>query len=271
MSHQHLVRSFLLVLGLFGPVACGGSPAATGTPTPWLALPPPSPKTDQTPIDTIQLQWLSGTPCAPPCWEGITPGQTTAQAAAEILNRHPLIEKLQLVNDQTHQKSQLYWHWRGSSETGGIVEFPMPDPQDTSPVRVSWILVGFPHSFNLADIRAPYGDPSHVLPAEYSASIPHVSNPPTIASYDLKLVYLHQGFYLETERTTVDPPVIMPGMTLSGVVTFFPPPSAESDLSVESLFSGAELVPWQGFENFKTYCQQVAPLPHTGQLCGQKP
>ncbi|HSQ18189.1 MAG TPA: hypothetical protein VLM83_10855, partial [Anaerolineales bacterium] len=42
-------------------------------------------------LEQLRNRWISGTPCAPPCWEGITPGQTSADEAIEILISNPMI------------------------------------------------------------------------------------------------------------------------------------------------------------------------------------
>lgn len=60
------------------------------------ARPSPSPTemsslTESALPEDWSYRWLKGIPCRPPCWEGITPGQTTAREAEEILRQSPII------------------------------------------------------------------------------------------------------------------------------------------------------------------------------------
>src|SRR5688572_2209141 len=41
-------------------------------------------------IDLL-THWIDGIPCEPPCWQGITPGQTTAFQAVEILRSNAIV------------------------------------------------------------------------------------------------------------------------------------------------------------------------------------
>jgi hypothetical protein len=96
--------------------------------------------------------------------------------------------------------------------------------------------------------------------------------------YDLRLIYLTHGFYLETERTFSAPPHIASSTELAGRVTFFPSTMAGLDASLQSCtgcgpWSSADLLPWQGFQDFDTYCRLARPPADIdfGEMCGRKP
>src|SRR5690349_8873700 len=48
----------------------------------------------------VARHWLAGIPCAPPCWEGITPGQTTLPEALRILKANPAIDPTSVLTDE---------------------------------------------------------------------------------------------------------------------------------------------------------------------------
>jgi hypothetical protein len=57
-------------------------------------------------------RWIAGDPCALPCWEGVTPGQTTVADAVKILNRNPgIIAGSAITNTSS---SFVTWKWVGS-------------------------------------------------------------------------------------------------------------------------------------------------------------
>jgi hypothetical protein len=276
--HQRLV---LLALAM-GLVACGAATPAVlpslipihtplSTPTPLFLLPTPPPKTVQ-PVTDLSRRWLYRRSCAPPCWEGITPGKISVMAAVEILNRHPFVTQIDFGSIPSEEDGLLIWKWMGSEHGGGILKFP----QHIESPMVAWMAISFPDkTYRLSDIIAVYGEPSYVVPSFVDTNTAHFGR--TIY-YDLRLIYLTQGFYLETERDLFAPPQIAPGMEVAARVTFFPPTIAGLDEVLKSctgcgVWTSANLLPWQGFQDFATYCQQAHPPADLdfGEMCGRKP
>ncbi len=72
-----------LIIGAFSIVvtqSCGLRDIRTGLPpTPRLEPPPPT--------SALVGRMLQGTPCLPPCWEGITPGVSTMDEARQVMQR----------------------------------------------------------------------------------------------------------------------------------------------------------------------------------------
>ena len=46
--------------------------------------------------EELNARWLSGTPCRPPCWEGVIPGKTSVQEAFDILSANPLFTQVEI-------------------------------------------------------------------------------------------------------------------------------------------------------------------------------
>ncbi|MBU0491270.1 MAG: hypothetical protein KKB13_05410 [Chloroflexi bacterium] len=129
--------AILLVLATIALGACVSQPAPPGTPTP---VPPPSapspiPSPKPPPPADWPTRWLKGIPCRPPCWEGITPGQTTAEEAVEILSRSPVIARANATTlpVPNPEMGLVVWSWVGTEdEQGGQALFHAQIP--SSPV-----------------------------------------------------------------------------------------------------------------------------------------
>lgn len=64
-----------------------------------------------------QYRWvdrsiITGVPCAPPCWQGITPGVTQMDEALEILSNSPYIETGSIKRAGTDISGGCTWRWR---------------------------------------------------------------------------------------------------------------------------------------------------------------
>ena len=226
----------------FAPVLPG--PAA-------LVLPGPA-----VPNLSFTERWLRGVPCAPPCWEGITPGKTTADQAYAIIKQLPEAQdveykKLALVDCY----GTLHWTWRTTSSSGviGIVG-------DT----VSWIDPGLPATYRIADVIARYGPPNSALAetpeSTYSVGFRtqqrnYAANPRTpestySAGYSATLIFVDHGFLLTTSPLADQPFRLSPESGLA-IGTFFRP---GSDVVSDRQISLRAASPWVGFEPlvFKT-------------------
>ena len=65
----------------------------------------------------LQSRWvdrsiITGLPCAPPCWQGITPGVTKMDKALEILSNSPYIETRSIKQTGTDISGGCTWRWR---------------------------------------------------------------------------------------------------------------------------------------------------------------
>ena len=111
-ARSALLGVILLVI-VYGIGGCQRGPEGQITPT---SAADPLQTPDQTlSVDQLRERWLSGIPCALPCWEGVTPGRTSAGEAAQILNANPLFSAVAIDN---------------SGDTGFVTfKFSAPDDQ----------------------------------------------------------------------------------------------------------------------------------------------
>lgn len=108
---------------------CSAACAPTLAPTPHLT---PSgnatgsavtvPTTASLPNDWSS-HWLRGIPCTPPCWEGITPGHSTAHEALTLLQANPLIANASLeISRADPDFGEVVWRW-ADGQPGGTARF----------------------------------------------------------------------------------------------------------------------------------------------------
>lgn len=268
------LRCLSLLALLVGLAACG-KPSSSNLPspiqitvrthTPLFALPTPPSKTPY-PIHKLLQHWQKDAACRPPCWAGITPGQTTVKEAVTILNRHPSITDIKFHSLASDTEEALTWRWIGSESGGGMLGFL---EHSATPV-VDWMAIHFGQEYSLYQIIDTFGEPTHVVPSYMDTSTAHFGR--TIF-YDFALIYLSQGFYVEANRTFANPPTVAPGMAWTGRVHFFPRDVmslAKSERDSALPFTSAELIPWRGFQNFDVYCQLAGPSSDPDELCGRK-
>ena len=242
------VAILLVVLAVLGLGACesqSGSPhtATSVQPTP---LPTKSPPSKDWPY-----QWLKGIPCRPPCWEGITPGQTTATEAVEILNRSPVIATVEMTTSPLiPERGHVIWSWVGrEGREGGWATFHAQTP--SSPIYIINPL--FPASFRLGDVIQSYGEPSHIIAKAF-----HRPDSEGV-DYNLIILYQSQGFALGTGGRLK--PVLSMDTLFDGV-SFF----ALNDEGWQAALGGAAtypewVVPWQGMKDFDFYCRDETGKP----------
>lgn len=104
-------------------------------------------------------RWLIAPVCAPPCWEGVTPGATTVRQALDILDQNPGI----IAGSARATDGYVIWRWKGSAH-GGEARYDPDDPQQ----RIVHIrpfyeyMPGAHGAFTLAEVMQRYGAPSHI-------------------------------------------------------------------------------------------------------------
>ncbi len=256
----------LLLLGTFS--ACSGSappqieqdeltPAAlnwhpTEAPlVPMLAIPTPFPK--PIPAADWRDRWLQGDPCRAPCWEGITPGQTKAVDAVRLLHRSSIVTDVEQCGYPADMDECVSWSWIDRTKSGGgTVWFP----HQADPLINTTFLQFAEHSFNLGEIMAAYGPPSHVIPTKTNWGMDGMSG----TSYGLLVVYLPQGFYMEAVTDLSS--TITSNLDVGGEVTLFAPSFEGFDAALQNRYNHTDLISWQGFQDFTTYCQQAETSSH---------
>ena len=122
----------MLVLFLVSVTACVSQlpPSRTSTPTqstgPIIAS-----VTKESPPKDWTSRWLRGIPCQPPCWEGITPGKTTADEATGLLQKSSLIANVSITTSLMAPYDKLIiWNWADNSKGGSTLAHAQTSDKD---------------------------------------------------------------------------------------------------------------------------------------------
>ena len=198
-------------------------------------------------------EWLTGQPCKPPCFLGITPGLSPPEEVLSLLRKNPNVTE---INDSySDAKSidtltNLRWRWSSSPSPikghwDGTIDF------DNTSHRPFYIGVSFPEELTLKQAIEAYGEPSHVFAGTF-----HGVDTPTVPEYDLQLIWLEQGFALGW-RYGLTKPIISP--EASSYYLFFFEPSLEG-YNATWQYSGRypkpldQVTAWRGMLEFSEYC-----------------
>jgi hypothetical protein len=119
------VAAFLILIAAVG---CGPSTYMSMDPplepadavTPWAPVagvyaPTPLPTVTPTPNRPTDESLLTGQPCAPPCWQGLMPGVTSAEEVGVFLENSPYADDWE--REERAGNSTLYlWNWAPPSD-----------------------------------------------------------------------------------------------------------------------------------------------------------
>lgn len=246
----------LFLWAILGLASCAPTQGRVATPT---SISPVSTPTRPLPPSDWQLRWLRGIPCRAPCWEGVTPGQSSASEAIALLNHSPIVINAQRkVVALMPELGRVTWNWVDGQE-GGYANYPAK----TSTEIIYSIAPLFRKTFRLTDVLETYGTPSHIIataqpaPDRYSPTI-------TKIFYDSWFIYLPQGLVVRSGGP--DKPDLSQD-TLFDQVVFFVPTQEGLEKSISIAREHSEwILPWQGFRNFEFYCRDV----DGGRLCREK-
>ncbi len=244
-----------IVVTAFVVTACTSDQAQTNTPSP-TEVPQvqitPSP-TPPSPRDWT-WQWLKGLPCHLPCWEGITPGQTTISETLTLLKNSPYITHTRVeVSNLLPDLGYVFWDWV-DGQSGGEAEFHAQTPDQV----IYSIAPDFHGMIHFQQIIDAFGEPTDVHAQA-------VRNPDATVSYALRIVYRNLGILLQ--KAGVQKLELRPDMTFEQIVFFEP---TEQTLRIELGGAAAHpewLLPWQGMKDFDFYCRDSV----NGRACRGEP
>ena len=88
----------------------------------------------------------------------------------------------------------------------------------------------------------------------------------SIPKYEFTIVYRDRGFFLAAEEL-YEPPAIKPYIAISSWVVFFSPTAQGLGQAYDGGQISANLVSWQGYQDFMSYCRQVQAAEYSGSTC----
>ncbi|MBU0490507.1 MAG: hypothetical protein KKA73_08915 [Chloroflexi bacterium] len=145
----------------------------------------------------------------------------------------------------------MKWKWANTGKEGGVASFHAGTP----PSPIYAIYPSYPDtSFRLSDVIQVYGDPSHIMADSYH---PPDSND---VLYDLRILYLSQGFWLEGYGGFAKP--TLSADTSFEYVSFFVPGEEGLLVALDGWAAFSDMfVLWQGMRDFDYYCRDERGNP----------
>jgi hypothetical protein len=256
------IRSaFVAKLADDSPAAPQAFPTATLTPADTgPSRPPPG----------YERHWLDKIPCALPCWEGITLGQTTLTETMRLLEQNAGIQPTSIIVRPTGQpedhQGYIQWRWRGSDDGGQILYDAAQGPAIVTDIWPGLESIpGAQTGFTLGQVIAAYGEPSHIHATGFYGL--HGDGPFYTASF----IYAEPGITLEATSLYEGKPRLGPDLPL-GHVTF----STRALLPLRPTFAGRSddpstgPQPWQGYQDFMVYCRNTSLGAAPGAPCPEE-
>lgn len=217
--------------------------------TPTLPIPDITVVVDKTPqaitLEDYKQTWFRGDSCALPCWEGITPQETSLEEAIEVLNQHPLITDIYPYDNETIGFF-LNLHDR---RYGGFLDYQKQRPYTIQEIRLNL------YSFSLGELIEAYGEPGYVLVSTHTSLMPKAPSDGS-SIYGIGVLYPELGFVVGGYGDSIDA-----GQEIESVTFFGTPFELPLDQRMRYIFGrmtgSTELIPWQGYQSFRFYCAQV--------------
>jgi hypothetical protein len=207
----------------------------------------------------MALNWIKGNPCKAPCWEGIYPGQTSSRDALSILRADARFDgtKINISGDGNYDLIE----WEDAKNpfyAGWILNI------DKKTQIVSFIQFGTDRHFILGDVIGGYGNPSDVL-----ATSGLETNKLRDYHYDLVLIYIDDGFFIQASQTYTPIIPTINNNTMFRWVTIFHP-DRKSMVTALEYYSGKKtkyITPWKGFLDYTDYCYLISGDRGLEPLC----
>src|SRR6266508_6158087 len=199
--------------------------------------------------DDWQTRWLRNIPCQLPCWEGITPGQTTAADAVTHLQQLPFITDVTTENAAPGM-GIVKWSWIDHQGVAGRAYF-FGDTTTTAQPIFS-LGATYPTQVKLSDIIASYGQPTYIQ----AGAIPPQVQSTQATNYLLVIFYKQQHIKLIVQEGAPTIPSLDPDMAIASFAIDAPEQDILTSLDDRALASQG-IVSWQGFHDFMFYCRNL--------------
>ncbi len=217
----------------------------------------PVPSLPQTPISTQittpvikptpeadwQNHWLRHIPCRAPCFEGITPGLTTASDAVNVLNASDVAINVKARSIPGEKNGAVTWSWASPSYSLYYNDaLYLTDDEIITQIRPD---LG---TFKLGDIIKSYGQPTHVSArASFSSPLDREPDYTKGPDYMLAFTWANDGFQVDIAARMAFKPVLTDSLSLNRIV-FFDPSHPPTYVQYE------DSKPWHGMTSFDDYC-----------------
>ena len=162
-------------------------------------------------------RWLRHIPCRAPCFEGITPGKTTASEAVSILNASDVALNATARSVQGEKDGAVTWSWTSLSNVFYNEAFYLSDDSIITQIRPD---LG---TFKLGDIIKAYGQPTYISAmATFFSPLDREPNYTKEPEYLLAFTWMNDGFQVDIAALMAIKPVLTDSLSLNRIVFFDP-------------------------------------------------
>jgi hypothetical protein len=204
-------------------------------------------------IEPKQLvqRWLCGIPCTTPCWEDVTPGQTTFIDAANIWSKNPLFDEIEIVGENRGQEISFYANTSSFTFSG---EVPFFHGNLNIPIDLIRIF-GIFNEVKISEIINSFDEPSHIIAEERISS----QGDPI---WFINIIWLPIGFSVSSIGF-LPPPTIDENLALENGTFFVPGEDgfSKTDMAMDINGQLITLNTWHGYDNFEGYVLSPTPTP----------
>jgi hypothetical protein len=214
-------------------------------------VPPVSPITSE-PISeewlapALRERWLNAEPCPAPCWEGVTPGVTGVEEAAEIWKANPLFSRVGKGSSFGAHYVEPYLNLADDPTFRGPIAEARSEPGSLTidSIRLLYHFAGIP----LAQLIAHYGEPTHVI-ATTAFDFDEPDSEPDF--WYVAIIWETHGLGMKTEGDSqvrnIDEELIL------NETYYFPPRLEMYGTAVGNPARVDIAQPWQGYAAFSRY------------------
>lgn len=181
-------------------------------------------------------RWLESPVCQPPCWELLTPGETTTTQAMDILRQIPEVTDLSGPYESYGNQTEINWHF-GSAPGGGMALF-------NSQGLLTQTLLSLPNGqVTVGEVVSVYGSPSHIVLKSTSERVQY---------YEADVIYLPAGQLLSIYKRGSGGVVrVSPDDAVLELVFFQPGDDGYANtVGAYRADTLARLLPWNGYGKY---------------------
>lgn len=169
-------------------ISCGSTPL-TSKETVEPTLPP----------DLVDMSWLTGEPCNPPCWYGLSVGDTGKEKALDLIDEIPSLQP-----NQIEEYESQYWDPEDEDvKTSELISIPCMLPRDSICSQLEFVdgllvrIVLFPNfSVTFDMVVDKIGEPDYVTARPIY---------PEIGNCEVRLIWIERHLmttYFETQESS---------------------------------------------------------------------
>jgi hypothetical protein len=137
--------------------------------------------------ESVERSLITGEPCVPPCWQGITPGVSTEEDVIAVLEQAPFVDTISIQQYSRNGEIQSIT-WIG---TIGNWNAQINTIQFRSDARVSTIEVRLEYELGIQELIHIYGEPDYYFAARMAPDTP---------CFSVRIIWLQDGLAASLDR-----------------------------------------------------------------------